>query len=110
MVDREIFSRRLVALRAYLDKPRAFRDTAEDEFGRTPALHDLAERYLPLAVRLPQHSGARVSRDRSWHRVARDPERARRSRRIRALGRDEAPVGTGANGVLGALASPDRVR
>jgi uncharacterized protein YutE (UPF0331/DUF86 family) len=50
MVDREIFSRRLVALRGYLDKLRAFRGTAEDEFGRTPALHDLAERYLHLAV------------------------------------------------------------
>jgi uncharacterized protein YutE (UPF0331/DUF86 family) len=50
MVDREIFSRRLVALQGYLAKLRAFRDTTEDEFVRTAALHDLAERYLHLAV------------------------------------------------------------
>jgi uncharacterized protein YutE (UPF0331/DUF86 family) len=29
---------------------RAFRDTTEDEFCRTAALHDLAERYLHLAM------------------------------------------------------------
>jgi uncharacterized protein YutE (UPF0331/DUF86 family) len=50
MVDREIFSRRLEALQNYLQKLRAFRDVDEQEFVREPALHDLAERYLHLAV------------------------------------------------------------
>jgi uncharacterized protein YutE (UPF0331/DUF86 family) len=50
MVDREIFSRRLEALRGYLDKLAAFREVGEDEFVREAALHDLAERYLHLAV------------------------------------------------------------
>jgi uncharacterized protein YutE (UPF0331/DUF86 family) len=50
MVDREIFSRRLVALRGYLGKLKAFLDAPEEEFVREPALHDLAERYLHLAV------------------------------------------------------------
>ena len=50
MVDREIFSRRLEALHGYLEKLRAFLDADEDEFVREPALHDLAERYLQLAV------------------------------------------------------------
>ena len=50
MVDREIFSRRLEALHDYSNKLRAFRDASEDEFVREPTLHDLAERYLHLAV------------------------------------------------------------
>lgn len=50
MVDREIFSRRLEALHGYLEKLNAFLDVEEDEFVREPALHDLAERYLHLAV------------------------------------------------------------
>lgn len=50
MVDREIFSRRLEALRDYLRKLKAFLDAQEEEFVREPALHDLAERYLHLAV------------------------------------------------------------
>ena len=50
MLDREIFSRRLAALRGYLEKLRAFRPTSEQEFRRSPALHHLAERYLHLAV------------------------------------------------------------
>lgn len=50
MVDREIFSRRLEALRAYSTKLRGFLDVPEDEFVREPALHDLAERYLHLVV------------------------------------------------------------
>jgi uncharacterized protein YutE (UPF0331/DUF86 family) len=50
MVDREIFSRRLEALHGYLSKLRAFRHVAEAEFVAEPALHDLAERYLHLAV------------------------------------------------------------
>jgi len=50
MVDREIFSRRLAALRGYLEKLRAFQPTSEQEFRRSPAIHDLAERYLHLAM------------------------------------------------------------
>jgi uncharacterized protein YutE (UPF0331/DUF86 family) len=50
MVDREIFSRRLEALRGYSEKLTAFLDAEEGEFVREPALHDLAERYLHLAV------------------------------------------------------------
>lgn len=50
MVDREIFSRRLEALHGYLEKLKAFLDADEEEFVREPALHDLAERYLHLAV------------------------------------------------------------
>lgn len=50
MVDREIFSRRLAALHGYLEKLRAFRGTTEEDFCRTAALHDLAERYLHLAM------------------------------------------------------------
>jgi uncharacterized protein YutE (UPF0331/DUF86 family) len=33
-----------------LDKLAAFREVGEDEFVREAALHDLAERYLHLAV------------------------------------------------------------
>jgi uncharacterized protein YutE (UPF0331/DUF86 family) len=50
MVDREIFSRRLEALRGYSSKLAAFREVSEAEFIREPAIHDLAERYLHLAV------------------------------------------------------------
>ena len=50
MVDREIFSRRLEALHVYLRRLRAFREAEQPEFVREPALHDLAERYLHLAV------------------------------------------------------------
>ncbi len=50
MVDQTIFSRRLEALHGYLQKLRAFLETDETEFVREPALHDLAERYLHLAV------------------------------------------------------------
>ena len=50
MVDREIFSRRLVTLHEYLEKLRAFQRTSEAEFRSSPAIHDLAERYLHLAM------------------------------------------------------------
>jgi uncharacterized protein YutE (UPF0331/DUF86 family) len=50
MVDREIFSRRLAGLRGYLEKLRAFQPTSEGEFRGSPAIHDLAERYLHLAM------------------------------------------------------------
>jgi uncharacterized protein YutE (UPF0331/DUF86 family) len=62
MVDREIFSRRLEALRGYLDKVAAFREVGEDEFVCEAALHDLAERYLHLAVE--------ASLDLANHRIA----------------------------------------
>lgn len=50
MVDREIFSRRLEALGDYLQKLGVFLESDQAEFVREPALHDLAERYLHLAV------------------------------------------------------------
>lgn len=50
MVDRETYSRRLDGLHGYLEKLRAFRGTSEAEFRASPALHDLAERYLHLAM------------------------------------------------------------
>ena len=50
MVDQEIFSRRLDALADYLKKIKAFRKTSREEFVAQPAIHDLAERYLHLAV------------------------------------------------------------
>lgn len=50
MVDPQIFSRRLEALRDYLGRLGKFREAPEREFVREPALHDLAERYLHLAV------------------------------------------------------------
>ena len=50
MVDREIFSRRLAALRGYLEKLRAFQPTSEREFRDSATIHDLAERYLHLAM------------------------------------------------------------
>lgn len=50
MVDREIFSRRLATLHGYLGNLRAFQPTSEAEFRGSPAIHDLAERYLHLAM------------------------------------------------------------
>ncbi len=65
MVDREIFSRRLEALRGYLVKLRAFREPGEVEFVREAALHDLAERYLHLAVEACLDLGNHWIADRS---------------------------------------------
>lgn len=50
MVDRESYSRRLDGLHGYLEKLRAFQRASEQEFRSSPALHDLAERYLHLAM------------------------------------------------------------
>jgi len=50
MVDRESYSRRLDGLHGYLEKLRAFQRTSEQDFRGSPALHDLAERYLHLAM------------------------------------------------------------
>lgn len=66
MVDPEIFSRRLAALRGYLAKLVTLKGTtAEEEFQRTPALHDLAERYLHLAERvlgMPSNRSSEISK------------------------------------------------
>jgi uncharacterized protein YutE (UPF0331/DUF86 family) len=50
MVDRETFSRRLDKLTDYFGKLEAMREVDREEFLSTPALHDLAERYLHLTV------------------------------------------------------------
>ncbi len=50
MVDQEIFSRRLDALRGYLTKLNAFKGIPREEFVAQPAIHDLAERYLHLMM------------------------------------------------------------
>ncbi len=50
MVDREIFSRRLAALRGYSTKLRAFQRIDKVEFIGEAAIHHLAERYLHLAL------------------------------------------------------------
>lgn len=50
MVDREIFSRRLDALDLYLERVERLGGVPEAEFAETPAIHDLAERYLHLAM------------------------------------------------------------
>jgi uncharacterized protein YutE (UPF0331/DUF86 family) len=65
MVDREIFSRRLEALRGYLRKLHAFAEAGEAEFVGEPALHDLAERYLHLAVEACLDLGNHWISDRS---------------------------------------------
>ncbi len=50
MVDVETYSRRLEALDSYLHRARRLAEVAEQEFLADPAIHDLAERYLHLAV------------------------------------------------------------
>ncbi len=50
VVDREIFSRRLDALDLYLERVEHLGSVSEAEFTETPAIHDLAERYLHLAM------------------------------------------------------------
>ena len=50
MVDTEIFSRRLDALDGYLDRLRSLGEAAEKEYLAEPGIHDLAARYLHLAV------------------------------------------------------------
>lgn len=50
MVDQEIFSRRLDALDLYLERVERLGSVCETEFAETPAIHDLAERYLHLAM------------------------------------------------------------
>lgn len=50
MVDQETFSRRPAALAGYCARLKAFQSIPEAEFLREPAVHDLAERYLHLAV------------------------------------------------------------
>ena len=50
MVDTEIFSRRLDALESYLGRLRSLGEAAEKDFLAEPGIHDLAARYLHLAV------------------------------------------------------------
>ena len=50
MVDTEIFSRRLDALEGYLRRLRSLGEAAEPDYLSEPGIHDLAARYLHLAV------------------------------------------------------------
>jgi len=50
MVDAEIFSRRLDALDGYLQRLRSLGEASEAEYLAEPGIHDLAARYLHLAV------------------------------------------------------------
>lgn len=50
MVDVEIFSRRLDALDAYLERLRRLGEAPEQEYLAEPGIHDLAARYLHLAA------------------------------------------------------------
>ncbi len=65
MVDRESYSRRLDGLHGYLEKLRAFQRTSEQEFRGSPALHDLAERYLHLAMECVLDLGNHVIADKN---------------------------------------------
>lgn len=49
-MDQEIFSRRLKALDLYLERIRGLGKVTEAEFAQTAEIHDLAERYLHLAM------------------------------------------------------------
>lgn len=49
-MDQEIFSRRLKALDLYLEQIRGLGKVTEAEFAQTAEIHDLAERYLHLAM------------------------------------------------------------
>ena len=50
MVDVEIFSRRLDALDGYLERLQRLGEAPEREYLAEPGIHDLAARYLHLAV------------------------------------------------------------
>ena len=50
MVDTEIFSRRLDALESYLDRLRSLGEAQESDYLANPGIHDLAARYLHLAI------------------------------------------------------------
>ena len=50
MVDQEIFSRRLGALDAYLERAERLGEVNEEAFLAEPSVHDLAERYLHLVA------------------------------------------------------------
>ena len=50
MVDTEIFSRRLDALESYLGRLRSLGSAAEADYLAEPVIHDLAARYLHLAI------------------------------------------------------------
>lgn len=50
MVDTAIFSKRLDALEDYLQRLRSLGEASEAEYRAGPAIHDLAARYLHLAM------------------------------------------------------------
>lgn len=50
MVDTAIFSKRLDALEDYLQRLRSLGQASESEYLADPAIHDLAARYLHLAM------------------------------------------------------------
>ena len=50
MVDAEIFSRRLDALESYLGRLRSLGSAAEADYLAEPGIHELAARYMHLAV------------------------------------------------------------
>ena len=50
MVDTAIFSKRLDALEDYLQRLRSLGEAGEPEYLADPAIHDLAARYLHLAM------------------------------------------------------------
>jgi uncharacterized protein YutE (UPF0331/DUF86 family) len=53
-----------------LEKLRAFRATTEREFRDSPAVHDLAERYLHLAMECVLDLGNHFIADAiSWHAI-----------------------------------------
>ena len=64
MVNPEILSARLRALASYLDKLKVFRSVQRDEFVSEDALHDLAERYLHLAMECVLDAGNHIIADR----------------------------------------------
>jgi uncharacterized protein YutE (UPF0331/DUF86 family) len=65
MVDREILERRLRVLADLDDKLRGFLSITEEEFVSSDPLHDLAERYLHLAVECMIDVGNHILADRS---------------------------------------------
>ena len=50
MVDRETFSRRLDALDGYLERLRSLGEVEEPVYLADPRIHDLAARYVHLAI------------------------------------------------------------
>ncbi len=66
MVDREILLRKIEALVGYVEKLRRFRTLTEAEFVSTPSEHDLAERYLHLAIEAALDIAGHVIASMGW--------------------------------------------